>query len=84
MAIATTIASGRGASGIDTVAERSLVEFALADWGEAAKLFAEIPQVAFHQLRGNCPFRDLADWEHLREALDAAGTKLSDSSRARP
>ena len=67
------------------VAERSLVERAdfgggriiktaalvrLGRLEEAAKVFAEIPQVAFHQLRGNCPFRSEADWEHLRDALD--------------
>jgi hypothetical protein len=67
------------------IAERSLVERAdfgggrmlktaalvrLGRLEEAAKVFAEIPRVAFHQLRGNCPFRSESDWEHLRDALD--------------
>ncbi len=67
------------------VAERSLVERADFSGGrmvkaaalvrlgrleEAVKVVAEIPQVAFRQLRGNCPFRSEADWEHLRGALE--------------
>ncbi len=70
------------------VAQRSLIERAdfgggrmvktaalvhLGRLDEAAKVLAEIPQVAFHQLRGNCPFRKEADWEHLRGALEEAG-----------
>jgi TolB-like protein/DNA-binding SARP family transcriptional activator len=37
---------------------------------EAAEVFAAIPEVAFQQLSDNCPFRNKADWQHLRGALE--------------
>ena len=45
----------------------------LGEVAEAASVLADVPPVAFFQLRFNCPFRAGADWEHLLTALEEAG-----------
>ena len=40
---------------------------------DAAKALAEVPKILFLQMPFNCPFRKLADWEHLCTALETVG-----------